>query len=87
MGKKQDVNTENNAVEGNSADADSKICKNEGKRRQVGDKKRSKNCHVCEVRLLDGTELAIEIEVCYMIFIVIFVVFIDHFISDDGRLY
>lgn len=75
MAENQNSNPQNEAVAGNSAPVDSKATKNGEKRRQVAERKRSKNVYVCEVRLLDGTELAIEIEVrLILLFILKFMV-------------
>ena len=63
MAEDQEVNAESNAVAGNSSSADLEGSKADERRRHVKEKKRNKNVHICEVRLLDGTELIIEVEV------------------------
>ena len=66
MAEDQGINPENNADVVNSSPDAKKTKKSHNKRRQVTDeKKKSKNVLVCVVFLLDGTELAIEVEVSF----------------------
>ena len=66
MAEDQGINPENNAGVVNSSPDAKKTKKSHNKRRQVTEeKKKSKNVLVCVVFLLDGTELAIEVEVSF----------------------
>ena len=72
MAEDQDRNPESSAAGSNSKLNNSKTSKSEEKRKKAVEKKRSKNVHVCEVRLLDGTELMIEVEVCLFVCLLLF---------------
>ena len=63
MAEDQGINPTNNIDSPNSIPAETKASKADAKRRQKQEKKKSKNVYVCEVCLLDGTELVIEVEV------------------------
>ncbi|XP_065062239.1 band 4.1-like protein 4B [Rhopilema esculentum] len=62
MAEDQGINPTNNTDSPNSIPAETKSSKADAKRRQKQEKKKSKNVYVCEVCLLDGTELSIEVE-------------------------
>ena len=74
MAEDQDRNPERSTAVSNSNLDESKTNKSEGKRKKDVEKKRSKNVHVCEVKLLDGTELIIEVEVCILSFLLFTIV-------------
>ena len=80
MAENQESNEGSNAVaSGNNADK-SVAGESGEKRKKTVEKKRPKHVHVCEVRLLDGTELVIEVEVCMFGFSLAFgtYLFIQH---------
>ena len=63
MAENQERNAGSNAVASGSNVDESAANGSREKQKKTVEKKRPKHVHVCEVRLLDGTELVIEVEV------------------------